>query len=87
MPTHVSLLLAKARLTDLVTCAEAGGEVVLTRHGKPAARVVPVTPMVDGAERARLVERLRASAARSLRPGRDAARSQDFLYRDDRLPG
>ena len=39
---HVPLSDAKARLTDLVRQAEAGEEVVLTRHGKPAARIVPV---------------------------------------------
>ena len=83
---HVPLSLAKARLTDLVRQAEAGEEVVLTRHGRPAARIVPVPAFIDGAKRAQLIERVRASAARTLRPGPEAARSQDFLYGDDGLP-
>ena len=32
---------AKAQLTDLVRRAEAGEEVILTRHGHPAVRLVP----------------------------------------------
>ena len=83
---HVPLSLAKARLLDLVRQAEAGEEVVLTRNGRPAARIVPVPAAIDGAARARLIERLRASAARTLQPGPEAARSQDFLYGDDGLP-
>lgn len=83
---HVPLSDAKARLLDLVRQAEAGEEVVLTRHGRPAARIVPVASTPTGAARARLIERLRASAARTRRPGPEAARSQDFLYGDDGLP-
>lgn len=83
---HVPLSDAKARLTDLVRRAEEGEEVVLTRYGKPAARIVPVAPALAAAARARLVENLQRSAARKLRPGPNAASSQDFLYGDDGLP-
>ena len=83
---HVSLSEAKARLTDLVRQAEAGEEVVLTRHGKPAARIIAVFPAPTGEARARLIERLRISAAQSLRSGSGAAESQDFLYGEDGLP-
>jgi prevent-host-death family protein len=83
---HVPLSLAKARLTDLVRQAEAGEDVVLTRNGRPAARIVPVPTAIDGAGRTELIERLRASAARRLQSGPEAARSQDFLYGDDGLP-
>jgi prevent-host-death family protein len=38
----VSLAEAKARLSTLVNEAEAGETVYITRHGKPAARLVPV---------------------------------------------
>ena len=83
---HVPLSDAKARLTDLVRQAEAGEEVVLTRHGKPAARIVPMAPALTGIARARLVESLQRSAARNAHRGPEAARSQDFLYGDDGLP-
>jgi prevent-host-death family protein len=39
---NVPISEAKARLTDLVRRAEAGDEVVLTRHGRPVVRLAPV---------------------------------------------
>ncbi|WP_084565901.1 MULTISPECIES: type II toxin-antitoxin system prevent-host-death family antitoxin [unclassified Mesorhizobium] len=38
---NVSITEAKAKLTELVGRAEAGEEIVITRHGKIAARLVP----------------------------------------------
>lgn len=35
---------AKARLSDLVARAERGEDVVIARAGRPAVRLVPVTP-------------------------------------------
>jgi prevent-host-death family protein len=78
---------AKARLADLVRRAEAGDEVVLTRHGHAVVRLAPVqakagTPQ----ERKALLDRLRASWTGGPTPGPDAARSQDFLYDESGLP-
>jgi prevent-host-death family protein len=81
----VSLTHAKAQLTDLVRRAEAGDEVILTRHGQPAVRLVPVEKTPDREARRKLLEDLRAGAVHAT-PGPDAARSQDFLYDDDGLP-
>ena len=78
---------AKARLTDLVRQAEAGEDVVLTHHGKPVARIVPVVPAFIGPARARLLEALQRSAARNATRSREAARSQDFLYNENGVPG
>ncbi len=39
---NVPISEAKARLTDLVRRAEAGDEVVLTRHGRRVVRLAPV---------------------------------------------
>ena len=36
----ISLAEAKVRLSEILNEVEAGGEVVITRHGKPVARVV-----------------------------------------------
>ena len=41
---EVSVTEAKAQLSDLVRRAESGQDVILTRHGHPAVRLVPVTP-------------------------------------------
>jgi len=75
---------AKGRLTDLVRRAEAGDEVVLTRHGRPAVRLVSVTRDPTRAEKRALLEALRGSGKGAFGP--DAARSQDFLYDDYGLP-
>jgi prevent-host-death family protein len=72
---------AKGRLTDLVRRAEAGDDVILTRHGKPAAKLVPVRPVpVDQRERAAIIERIVRQARAEISPGPNSARSQDFLY-------
>jgi prevent-host-death family protein len=39
---NVPITEAKAKLSDLVSRAEAGEEIVLTRYGKVAARLVPL---------------------------------------------
>ncbi len=46
----MSITEAKARLTDLVRRAEAGEDIVLTRHGQPAVRLVAVKRTVTPAE-------------------------------------
>ena len=83
---QVSVSEAKAQLTELVRKAEAGEEVVLTRHGQPAVRLVPVQKTPDRATRRALLEELRALGRAHATPGPSAARSQDFLYDDDGLP-
>ncbi len=83
---QVSVTEAKGQLTELVRRAEAGDEVILTRHGHPAVRLVPITLVPDKKARLALLETIRASAALRATPGPCAARSQDFLYGDDGLP-
>lgn len=84
---HISVSDAKAQLTELVRRAEGGDEVVLTRHGHPAVRLVAVKRAVDRKTRRTLLEKLRATAAAKATPGPGAARSQDDLYDADGLPG
>jgi len=83
---RVSVSDAKAQLTELVRRAEAGEEIVLTRHGHAAVRLVPVMAVPDRKARRALLEAVRASAATKATPGPTAARSQDFLYGEDGLP-
>jgi prevent-host-death family protein len=82
---EVSVTDAKAQLTELVRRAEDGDEVILTRHGQPAVRLVPIKTRPDRETRRKLLEELRAGAVHAT-PGPDAAHSQDFLYGDDGLP-
>lgn len=83
---HVSVTEAKGQLTELVRRAEAGDEIILTRHGHAAVRLVPVRVAQDRQYRRALLEAVRASAAAKAVPGEGAARSQDFLYGDGGLP-
>jgi prevent-host-death family protein len=77
---------AKGQLTELVRRAEAGEEVVLTRHGTAVVRLVPIKAKPTAADRRALLEKVRTSGPKSAAPGGDAARSQDFLYDEDGLP-
>lgn len=83
---QMSVTEAKGQLTELVRRAEAGEEVILTRHGHAAVRLVAVKAMPDRKSRRALLEAVRASAAAKATAGPGAARSQDFLYDDDGLP-
>jgi len=83
---QVSFTEAKAQLTDLVRRAEAGDDVVLTRHGQAAVRLVPIKALPDRATRIRLLEAARESGAACALPGPSAADSDAFLYGDDGLP-
>ena len=76
----------QAQLTELVRRAEAGEEVILTRDGQAAVRLVPVEAAVAPAERSKLLEAVRSSGAAKARTGESAARSQDFLFGPDGLP-
>ena len=84
---RVSVTEAKGQLTELVRRAEAGDEVILTRHGHAAVRLVPIKATPDRKSRQALLEKVRTSAAAKAAAGASAARSQDFLYGDDGLPG
>ena len=77
---------AKGQLTELVRRAMAGDEVVLTRHGHAAVRLVPIKAAPDAPSRRALIAAVRQSAASRARGGPEAARSQDFLYGEDGLP-
>ena len=43
---RISVTDAKGQLTELVRRAEAGDEIILTRHGHEAVRLVPVMERV-----------------------------------------
>ena len=83
---QVSVSEAKGQLTELVHRAEAGDEVVLTRHGKATVRLVPIRPQPNADARRAVIAAAQAAARKSRTRGTTAARSQDFLYGDDGMP-
>lgn len=42
MERHVNVYEAKTQLSKLLQQVEAGDEIVIARHGKPVARLVPI---------------------------------------------
>jgi prevent-host-death family protein len=78
----VKLADAKAHLSELIDRAEAGESIEITRHGKPAARLLPpevIEPKrpFDAKALARMTEGLqlqRQGAGELLRELRDSAR-------------
>jgi prevent-host-death family protein len=88
---EISVSEAKAVLTELVRRAENGEEVNLMRHGETVARIVPKRAKLGGDDFDRLLTELQAIATTVRDPGwgatADAARSQDFLYDENGLPG
>ncbi len=84
---RISLSEAKDQLAELVERAEGGDDVVLTRHGQPVVRLVPIPTQTSVQERRRLIAEVRAAGRTAATPGPSAARSQDFLYDENGLPG
>jgi prevent-host-death family protein len=83
---HVPVSEAKAQLTELVRRAEAGDEIILTRHGQPVVRLAAVRAAVTRQARADLLHSVRTAAASRKSEGPAADRSQDFLFGPEGLP-
>jgi len=86
----ISITEAKAQLTDLVRRAETGETVVLTRHGKPAVRLVPAgeapaQPVLRKLNRARIDE-ITARVRARFKPGEMPSSDHSDLYDEDGLP-
>jgi prevent-host-death family protein len=84
---HISVTEAKGQLSELIRRAEAGDEVILTRHGHPTVRLVPVRAVKDSKSRRALLAAVWVAAAGKATARPSSARSQDFLYGPDGLPG
>ncbi|MGH7049120.1 MAG: type II toxin-antitoxin system Phd/YefM family antitoxin [Acetobacteraceae bacterium] len=76
----VSLVQAKAHLSELLDKVEAGEEVVVTRHGRAVARILPAAhpkqplPLDDLAAFRATMPRLRRPSVDLLREARDEGR-------------
>ncbi|HEY0856318.1 MAG TPA: type II toxin-antitoxin system prevent-host-death family antitoxin [Albitalea sp.] len=64
----IGLFEAKTHLSELVARAEQGDEVIITRHNRPVARIVPfvATTQAPAARRAALKALLQAASQRKL---------------------
>lgn len=82
IPIHAQ----KVSLTDLVRRVEAGEDVVLTREGRPVARIEAVIEGGLAERRARAIQAAHVALQGVFFDETCAARSQDFLYDEDGLP-
>ena len=87
MPILAPVSEAKAQLTELVRRAQKGEEIILTRHGQQAVQLAPTGPAIDRSRRSAVVDAILVRARTKASAGVTAARSQDFLYEGDGLPG
>jgi prevent-host-death family protein len=60
--TEVGTFEAKNKLSELLNRVEAGEEVVITRRGKPTAKLVPITGARDAAKAREAGRRIRELA-------------------------
>jgi prevent-host-death family protein len=77
---RVNVTEASKSLAELVTIAEAGGEVIITDHGRAIVQLVPIRSAPDRNGRRAVLEAVRRDGAAVAIAGPSAARSQDFLY-------
>jgi prevent-host-death family protein len=81
---HVPIAEFKDHLSELIAAVEAGDEIVITRHGKAAAKVVPV---IDDErlrkQRQEAVERIRAHGARMRAEGRTATIEELIAWKNE----
>lgn len=56
---EIGLFEAKNKLSELVTRAEEGEEITITRHGRPAARLVPAVRVFDREKARRAIAKMR----------------------------
>ncbi len=75
---QIGITEAKAKLSALIAAAERGEEIIITRRGKPVARIVAIAPK-------RLASRidLAEDAARELLDALDALRKNLGLNREE----
>lgn len=65
MSKHVGIFDAKTNLSALVDEVEKGGSVVITRHGKPVAKLVPAQPELTKDQIAARLKALKEIRARA----------------------
>ncbi len=83
---NIPITEAKAQLTELVRRAENGETVVLTRHGKPAVRLVPAEQPKPGRLDRALIDEITRRAVAKFKPGELPTSDTDDMYDEGGLP-
>jgi prevent-host-death family protein len=84
MTRHIPIAEFKDHLSELIAAVESGDEIVITRHGKAAAKVVPV---IDEEalrkQRQEAIERIRAHVAKMRAEGRTATIEELIAWKNE----
>ncbi|GIU67427.1 type II toxin-antitoxin system Phd/YefM family antitoxin [Candidatus Phycosocius spiralis] len=81
MASQVAAFDAKQKLSELLNRAHGGETIVITRHGVPYAKLVPIEAPADRQEaKHHLLERLRTQASLNLPPV-----PREWLYERDSI--
>ena len=54
---------AKTRFSELLERVEAGGEIIVTKHGTPVAKLVPIKKASSAEQRAEAINRIQKLSA------------------------
>lgn len=87
--TTVGAFEAKTKLSELLDRVEQGEEIVITRHGKPAARLVPATAQRGATAKRTTAEELMEIGRQfraQVKGEFSTADINDILYDKDGLP-
>jgi prevent-host-death family protein len=79
----VSIAEAKARFSEIVAAAEGGKTQMITRRGKPVAKIVPAEALIVGIRRDIDVDALRQHIAHLTKDGAPIADADEFMARWD----
>lgn len=83
---NVSISDAKGQLTELVRRAEAGEEIIVTRHGRPAVRLVPAYGAGRPRFRREVIDEITRRAVAKFPPRKKPSPHHDDLYDESGLP-
>jgi prevent-host-death family protein len=87
MTIQVAAFDAKQKLSELLNRAHSGETIIITRHGMPYAKLVPLEAAKDHeAAKRRLFDRLdRQTARNKILPSRDEIYEEATVLRDSQL--
>lgn len=81
---HVPVATFKDKVSEYIAAAEAGDEIIITRHGKAAAKLVPVEDEEAARARARAAaERLKAMRDKMRAEGRTATIEEMIAWKNE----
>lgn len=87
MTRHVPIAVLKDKVSEVIASVEAGEEVIITRHGKEAARIVPIESTDERRRRAReALARMAEQRERMRAEGKTATIDEIIAWKNEGRP-